>query len=151
MLLFCFDRNCFFDSFYQHPFEILIIQYNRKTLHVGVGLRTNVDHALVTHFENDIAVIKLKNASSLQCKRESIWPACLPNKENDYAGWIRTIASGWGRVEGDESVNLSVSRPLMKTSLPIVTGQQCANNVRLDPSYLDEKIFLFQVGDDGYS
>ena len=31
-------------------------------------------------FENDIAVIKLEDEAEFQCKRKTIWPACLPTQ-----------------------------------------------------------------------
>ena len=98
------------------------------TLHGGIGVRRSLN--FTTSFaENDIAVMKVKNASSLKCRRDSIWPACLPDKNTDYSGWKNAIVSGWGKVNGSEEVSFSVPRVLRKTEVPIVSNEECYANV----------------------
>jgi len=99
----------------------------RKTLHAGIGLRTSLNFNM-TLFENDIAVMKVKNASTLQCRQDSIWPACLPNKETNYAENNKAIVSGWGRVEGNEQINRTIPRVLRKTEVSIVSDTECSDN-----------------------
>merc|ERR1712106_239253 len=99
--------------------------FTRHTVHAGINLRNLLN---VTLFENDIAVIKVKNASDLQCRKDSVWPACPPNKDTEYAGWTRTILSGWGRLDGNESLDVSQPRVLRKTSVPIVSDKECSEN-----------------------
>ena len=47
---------------------------------MGISVRNNFDSVNLNEIENDIAIIKVKNGSSLPCSRRTIWPACLPNK-----------------------------------------------------------------------
>ena len=49
------------------------------TIHIGVGVRSNIN-LNVNGLENDIAIIKVKDGSSLPCSKKHIWPACLPSK-----------------------------------------------------------------------
>ena len=37
-------------------------------------------------FQNDIAVIKLEDEAEFQCKRKTIWPACLPTQARQRTG-----------------------------------------------------------------
>ena len=39
----------------------------------------NIDGLNINIWENDIAIIKVKNGSTLPCSKRSIWPACLPH------------------------------------------------------------------------
>jgi len=103
------------DEIIVHP------SYIAYTLHVGIHLRNNLN---LTLSENDIAVLKVKNGEKLKCVKKIIWPVCLPTKEESYAGWDRTILSGWGRVVGGENITTE-PRTLRKVSLPIISGQEC--------------------------
>ena len=49
-------------------------------------------------------------------------------QDESYAGWDRTILSGWGRVVGLENVTTE-PRTLKKVSLPIIGGQECKEYV----------------------
>ena len=42
-------------------------------------------------FENDIAVIKLEDETEFQCKRKTIWPACLPTQARERTGNSRVM------------------------------------------------------------
>lgn len=97
--------------------------YSRITLHAGISVRNNFNINVNT-YENDIAIIKVKDGS-LDCKKKTIWPACLPNENYEYGGWNRTLISGWGRVQhGGIS-----SKVLKKATIPIVTDEQCTRNM----------------------
>eukprot|EP00091_Calanus_sinicus_P024735 TRINITY_DN9050_c0_g1_i1.p1 TRINITY_DN9050_c0_g1~~TRINITY_DN9050_c0_g1_i1.p1 ORF type:complete len:197 (-),score=35.62 TRINITY_DN9050_c0_g1_i1:87-677(-) len=119
--------------------EILVHPAFRMiTVHAGISLRNNLN---LTTWENDIAVLKVKDGSALECKKEAIWPACLPRKDGDYAGWDRTILSGWGRVVGGENVTTE-PRTLNKVSLTIVDDKECSEDrppPNGDPFTLGEK------------
>ena len=97
----------------------------------------------MTLFENDIAVMKVKNASTLQCRQDSIWPACLPNKETNYAENSKAIVSGWGKVEGNEQINITIPRVLRKTEVSIVSDTECSDNVISQPEYSEYDTSLF--------
>ena len=34
----------------------------------------------ISIYENDIAILKVKNPENLNCEQKKIWPACLPNE-----------------------------------------------------------------------
>ena len=34
----------------------------------------------ISIYENDIAILKVKNPETLRCEQKKIWPACLPNE-----------------------------------------------------------------------
>jgi len=106
------------------PVEEVIIHpsYNILTLHIGISVRSNLN---LNVWENDIAILKVKNGSKLECKKKSIWPACLPNKDFEYGGWERSVVSGWGRVVDGGAPALT----LRKARIPIVTDQQCIKNI----------------------
>jgi len=102
--------------------------YRMLTFHIGnvsIGVRNNLKVELG---ENDIAVIKVKNGESLPCNRKTIWPACLPDKDFEYAGWKRSIVTGWGKVGDDEPA----ATVLRKARVPIVSDKQCIENMNLD-------------------
>ena len=57
---------------------LIISLYNfRITIHAGISGR---NYLYVNVWENDIAVIKIKNGTNLHCKKRQIWPGCLPNE-----------------------------------------------------------------------
>jgi len=101
--------------------------YSLYTLHLGISVRNNLDSANLDMWENDIAIIKVKNGSSLPCTKRTIWPACLPNKNYEYGGWSRSIVTGWGRIGNREDF----STVLKKARIPIITDQDCFQNVSL--------------------
>jgi len=83
-------------------------------------------------FENDIAVFKFVNEEDMKCSKKKIWPACLPRKEENYAGWFKSGLAGWGQTRNDGNL----SRALMKVRSPIVDDRTCQErvcNVNLGP------------------
>jgi len=113
--------------------------FSTITIHAGINVRSNLN---INFGENDIAVIKVKNGTTLNCKKRIIWPACLPNKI-EYAGWNRTIVSGWGRVEDGGNV----STVLRKARVPIVTDEECTKNL-LNVANFTENIDQLNVTED---
>jgi len=114
------------------------------TLHVGISVRNNFDSVNLNEIENDIAIIKVKNGSSLPCSRRTIWPACLPNKNNEYGGWSRSIVTGWGRIGTREDP----STVLKKARIPIVTDQDCSQNfLEILPEIPDNKTSFWELAD----
>ena len=79
-------------------------------------------------FENDIAVIKLEDETEFQCKKKTIWPACLPtqarqrtgdtntdpsnnNVQNEtYEYWFKAGLAGWGQTVNDGNVSTSLMK-----------------------------------------
>jgi len=117
--------------------EIIIHpSYQLFTVHVGIGVR-NIDGLNINIWENDIAIIKVKNGSTLPCSKRSIWPACLPHPEYEYGGWNRSVVTGWGLTvyPGNSS---SVSTVLKKARIPIVSDSQCTQNLLQDVSNVTE-------------
>ena len=49
-------------------------------VHLGNKRRFFLNKLNVTLFENDLAILKVKNPEFLECRKKIIWPACLPNK-----------------------------------------------------------------------
>jgi len=83
-------------------------------------------------FENDVAVLKFSNEEDMQCRKKQVWPACLPNKQENYAGWYKSGLAGWGQTRNDGNL----SHTLMKVSSPIVDDRTCQDrvcNVHLGP------------------
>ena len=79
----CFNITCFWALSWS---KLSVFSYSffdlRLTLHTGISLHNNLH---LIGVENDIAVIKVKNGSALECKKEVIWPACLPRKVTYFA------------------------------------------------------------------
>ena len=80
-------------------------------------------------FENDIAVIKLEDETEFQCKKKTIWPACLPtqarqrtgktmlatnnndNVQNEtYEYWFKAGLAGWGQTVNNGNVSTSLMK-----------------------------------------
>jgi len=83
-------------------------------------------------FENDIAVLKFENEEDMKCTKKRIWPACLPRKEENYAGWYKSGLAGWGQTRNEGNL----SRTLQKVRSPIVDDRTCQDrvcNVHLGP------------------
>lgn len=83
-------------------------------------------------FENDIAVFKFENEEDMRCSNKIIWPACLPSKDENYAGWYKSGLAGWGQTLNGGNL----SRTLMKVRSPIVDDRTCQDrvcNVHLGP------------------
>lgn len=124
--------------------EIIIHpSYAPITVHIGVSTR-NINSLNVNAWENDIAVIKVKNESALSCNKGTIWPACLPNKMFEYGGWNRSIVSGWGRIrEGENPPTV-----LQKARIPIVSDEECTKNILQDvPDFPDDQLDLVALAD----
>ena len=96
--------------------------------------------------ENDIAVIKVSNPRRLNCKKNAVWPACLPTRGKlvflhsfshilnwlgeKYAGYSQTLVTGWGTTEiitipGVGSVSVGLSPVLLKTRVVPVSNNRC--------------------------
>ncbi|KYN28211.1 PREDICTED: trypsin-1-like [Trachymyrmex cornetzi] len=70
-----------------------------------------------TNYDNDIALLKLKNAIKFQGPMR---PACLPEKAKTFAG-KKGIVTGWGAIkEGGQ-----VSHTLQEVFVPILSNAEC--------------------------
>merc|ERR1712106_258518 len=117
--------------------------YRPITIHAGINFRTNLN-LNVNVYENDIAVVKVKNGETLKCSKRTIWPACLPNKDFEYGGWNRSILTGWGRIKDGESTSMA----LRKARIPIVTDEECLRNILQDsPDFPEEQIDIVALAD----
>ena len=86
-------------------------------------------HSFVVHsrfdrgtFDNDIAVLKLREPASLDCT--STYPVCLPDKVRDRS-YMRakkgSIVTGWGKVNS----TVSRSKCLHKGHIRLASGRIC--------------------------
>ena len=75
--------------------------------------------------ENDLAILKVKDPDTLECRERIIWPACLPEKGRVYAEGPKGLLTGWGKI----SEGGPWSRYLRKVRIPIVPAQECGENV----------------------
>jgi len=120
--------------------------FQQITVHVGISVR-NLDSVNINVWENDIAVIKVKNGSSLPCSKRTIWPACLPHQDYEYGGWNRSVVTGWG-LTVDGGIALNVSTVLKKARIPIVSDSQCTQNILQDvPDVSDVELDLVALAD----
>jgi len=74
---------------------------------------------------NDIAILKVKG--NLRCKRQHIWPACIPCNHQytdwglDHIGQHQGLVTGWGTV----SEGGYVSEVLRKVRVPVRSDAEC--------------------------
>ena len=57
-----------------------VFHFLSYVVHLGNKRRFFLNKLNVTLFENDLAILKVKNPELLECRKKIIWPACLPNK-----------------------------------------------------------------------
>jgi len=80
--------------------------------------------------DNDIAVIKV--SGTFNCRERTIYPACLPTDDYDYAGWDDTIVSGWGHTS--EGGDVPANGILQWVKVPTVSNAVCSQVYPFQPS-----------------
>ncbi|XP_015905531.1 trypsin-1-like [Parasteatoda tepidariorum] len=71
-------------------------------------------------YNNDIALLKLMKPIGYE---SYVWPACLPDHEEDFSGQQGTIM-GWGFLQENGGVRAKI---LQKVQVPIMNRTQCQN------------------------
>lgn len=77
--------------------------------------------------DNDIALLKL--SSPLRLKRDEVWPACLPEQNEELSADTQAKIVGWGatsyRRQGDGVPEFGRDDMLQEATVPVVDFAQC--------------------------
>ncbi|XP_004692625.1 PREDICTED: complement C1s subcomponent [Condylura cristata] len=112
-----------------------LLKPERVIIHPGWKAKSS---ATRTNFDNDIALIQLKNPVEMGSK---ISPICLPGNSSDYdpSQGVLGLISGWGRTEKKKQ---HITRKLLGAKLPIVPLSKC-QEVKETDNGMDPKSFVY--------
>ncbi|CAG0896324.1 unnamed protein product [Cyprideis torosa] len=96
----------------EFPSDALIVKPSKIIRHIRYSSAT---------FENDIALIKLRNQIRLE-NNKFAGVACLPDNNFDTYTGKNAIAAGWGLLQ-ENGVSPSI---LQKVTLPVISNQKCS-------------------------
>lgn len=86
------------------------------------NMYTHEDFRKGHHFNNDIAIVLLKNPVRYN---DYVQPVCLPNKDTEYRPAMNCTISGWGAISSGSSLT---SNDLRAGKVPIQANSVCTRD-----------------------